>query len=123
MKAIKFLTIALALTAMQTVQAADNLNGKDNGTTNIDNTPKDEYYKVGDVDGDGKVTNKDVIFLEHYYNGWEGAENDIINDLAADIDNDGRITNKDVTYLRHYYNGWGDSDIYFANDRVMPKLP
>ena len=123
MKAIKFLTIALALTAMQTVQAADNLNGKDNGTTNITPGPTQEYYKVGDLNGDGKINNKDVTLLEHYVNDWDGSENEISNIFAGDINDDGKWKNNDVTYLEHFVNQWGDSDEYFANDRPKPIVP
>lgn len=60
---------------------------------------------VGDADGDGEITPKDVTMLRRYLaKGWNV-------DVAvedADVDSDGVISPKDVTMLRRYLaKGWG----------------
>lgn len=110
MKAIKFLTIALALTAMQTVQAADNLNGKDNGTTIVQ--PTTEYFTVGDVNGDGQVNNRDLIILTRYIGGTPGYDQQISYMDAADINQDGVYNNRDVTFLQRALGNWPGFDQY-----------
>ncbi len=65
----------------------------------------DSAIYVGDVDGDGSVTPKDVTKLRRYLaGGW-----DVTVDVAdADVDGDGSVTPKDVTKLRRYLaGGWG----------------
>jgi hypothetical protein len=60
---------------------------------------------VGDIDGDGKVTPKDVTKLRRYLAGGWDVEVSLEN---ADIDGDGKVTPKDVTILRRYLaGGWG----------------
>ena len=112
MKAIKFLTIALALTAMQTVQAADNLNGKNNGTNNIDPNPQQQYVTVGDVNEDGKVDNSDVILLARAAGKWSGADENIKYWDAADINRDGDVNNSDVILLARAAAKWSGYDKY-----------
>ncbi len=66
---------------------------------------EDSAFYVGDVDGDGSITPKDVTKLRrHLAGGW-----DVEVDVAdADVDSDGSITPKDVTKLRRYLaGGWG----------------
>ena len=52
-------------------------------------------FKLGDINGDGDINNKDVVLLFRYVSG--GSETIIIE--AADINNDGLIDNKDVVTL------------------------
>lgn len=65
---------------------------------------EDPIY-VGDVDGDGEITPKDVTMLRRYMaQGW----NVDVTIEDADVDSDGEITPKDVTMLRRYLaKGWG----------------
>ena len=60
---------------------------------------------IGDVDGDGSITPKDVTKLRRYLaGGWEVS----ISISDGDVDGDGSITPKDVTKLRRYLaGGWG----------------
>ncbi len=60
---------------------------------------------VGDVDGDGSVTPKDVTKLRRFLaGGW----NVNVEVADGDVDGDGSITPKDVTKLRRYLaGGWG----------------
>lgn len=66
---------------------------------------EDTAFYVGDVDGDGSVTPKDVTKLRRYLAGGWDVEVDVAD---ADVDSDGSITPKDVTKLRRYLaGGWG----------------
>ena len=62
---------------------------------------------VGDVDGDGSITPKDVTKLRRYLaGGWDVK----VATEDGDVDEDGAITPKDVTKLRRYLaGGWGIS--------------
>ena len=76
-----------------------------------DKTPT-ESYTVGDVNGDGEVTNRDSIILERYIAGWDGYADYIVNPDAADLNRDGEITNRDVMILDRYVAGWEGYDKY-----------
>ena len=54
--------------------------------------------KQGDVNGDKRVDNKDVVLLFRYLSG--GEEEIIVNN--ADLNRDGQIDNKDVVALFRY---------------------
>ncbi len=60
---------------------------------------------AGDVNGDGKITPKDVTDLRRYLAGGWSVTIDL---TAADVNGNGKITPKDVTDLRRYLaGGWG----------------
>ena len=60
---------------------------------------------IGDVNGDGEITSKDVTILRRYLAGGWDVE---INEANSDINGDGEVTSKDVTLLRRYLaGGWG----------------
>ncbi len=58
--------------------------------------------RLGDVNGDGVVTNKDRFVLNRYLAGMAGYT---INKSAADIDGDGSINQADVDYLTNHLAG------------------
>lgn len=60
-------------------------------------------YISGDVNGDGKVNNKDFGILRQFLNNWDVE----IDELAADVNRDGKVNNKDMGILRQYLNNWG----------------
>jgi hypothetical protein len=67
--------------------------------------PVDDTLYVGDVDGDGSVTPKDVTKMRRFLAG--GWNVDVATE-DGDVDGDGAITPKDVTKLRRYLaGGWG----------------
>ncbi len=74
------------------------------GNTNYLECFADMAY-VGDVDGDGDITPKDVTVLRRYLaGGW----NVSVSAEDADVDGDGNISPKDVTVLRRFLaGGWG----------------
>ena len=59
-------------------------------------------YIPGDINGDGKVNNKDGTSLLRYLAGWEI---DVVDD-ALDTDGNGSVSNKDGTRLLQYLAGW-----------------
>jgi hypothetical protein len=64
------------------------------------------YYvtsRVLDIDGDGKVNNKDIGVLLKYLNAWDGVT---IAEGSGDINGDGKVNNKDLGLLLQYLNGW-----------------
>lgn len=61
-------------------------------------------YKLGDINGDGRVTPADVTALRLYIAG-KTDETVTVNKQAADLNQDGRITPADVTTLRLYIAG------------------
>ncbi len=58
---------------------------------------------IGDVDGNGVITQKDRMVLARYIAGWTGYS---IDELAADVDGNGVITQKDRMILARYIAGW-----------------
>ena len=59
-------------------------------------------YVVGDIDGDGEVSDWDAILLNRYLAGW----NVEIILKAADIDGDGEVSDWDAIVLERYLAGW-----------------
>ncbi|MGN1320587.1 MAG: dockerin type I domain-containing protein, partial [Acutalibacteraceae bacterium] len=55
-----------------------------------------------DVNGDGKVNNKDLGLLMQHLNGWVV---EIIGD-DGDVNGDGKINNKDYGLIMQFTNGW-----------------
>lgn len=55
---------------------------------------------LGDVDGNGRINNRDLGFVQQYLNDW-GNEIDL---LAADLDGNGRINNRDMGLLQQLLN-------------------
>ena len=60
-----------------------------------------ELYLPGDINGDGKVNNKDVTRLFQYLSGMDV---EVVNN-ALDVNGDGKVNNKDVTRLFQYLSG------------------
>ena len=58
-------------------------------------------HTPGDINGDGKVNNKDVIRLQKYLKG-DDVE---VNEAALDVNGDGTVNNKDLTRLQRYLKG------------------
>ena len=60
----------------------------------------------GDINGDGKVNNKDASRLFQYLSGWDVE----VDESRLDINGDGKVNNKDASRLFQYLSGW-DVDI------------
>ena len=61
----------------------------------------------GDVNGDGKVNNKDVTRLQKYLKGDEVE----VVEFNLDVNGDGKVNNKDLTRLQRYLKT-GDMEIF-----------
>lgn len=78
-------------------QSYDNVAFRvENGTVEIVD------YVPGDVNGDGKVNNKDLGVLQQYLNEWDVK----VVEKAADTNGDGKVNNKDLGLLQQYLNEW-----------------
>lgn len=72
----------------------------------------------GDLDGNGKVNNRDLGLMQKYLNGSDES----IDEAAADVDDNGKVNNRDLGRLQQYLNGYdvtlgpeqpeGDDNIY-----------
>ena len=74
---------------------------------------KTATYKVGDVNGNGKVNTKDLVALAQHFAGGYGVT--IIQE-AADINGNGKLNTKDLVLLaQHFAGGYPEADAYFKN--------
>ncbi|MBR3555044.1 MAG: leucine-rich repeat domain-containing protein [Oscillospiraceae bacterium] len=71
---------------------------------------------VGDVNGDGSVTNADAALLKRYIAGWSVS----IDRNAADLNRDGSVTNADAALLNRYIAGWESYDSYIIQVPATP---
>ena len=71
---------------------------------------------VGDVNGDGSVTNADAALLKRYIAGWSVS----IDRNAADLNRDGSVTNADAALLNRYIAGWAGYDRYIIQVPASP---
>lgn len=71
----------------------------------------------GDVNGDGRLNNKDVVTLFRYVSGSNAA----CDEFAADVNNDGRLNNKDVVNLFRYISG-GDVKAYYYGYKLNQSV-
>lgn len=63
------------------------------------------YYETpdvtpGDVNGDGKVNNRDLALLQKYLNEWDVT----VNAMGADVNGDGKYNNRDLSALQKMLN-------------------
>ena len=73
-------------------------------TENITLYAKFVNIQYGDVDGDGSVTMRDLIYIRRYLAGWEMPKD--ANIRNADVNADGKINEADVVLLRKYFANW-----------------
>lgn len=80
------------------------------GETMTEEIPKlDEEIQAGDINGDGKVNNKDLTRLMKYLAG----EDVSVEASALDVNGDGQVNNKDLTRLMKYLSG-EDVEIFIS---------
>ena len=56
----------------------------------------------GDINGDGKVNNKDASALFQHLSGWDVE----VDEARLDVNGDGKVNNKDASLLFQYLSGW-----------------
>ena len=56
----------------------------------------------GDVDGNGKINNRDLGLLQQHLNGYDVT----VNETLADVDDNGKVNNRDLGLLQQYLNGY-----------------
>lgn len=69
----------------------------------------------GDVDGNGRINNRDLGVLQQYLGDWSDVQ---INLEAADVTHDGRVNNRDLGLMQQYLGDWDVS-----LDPVEPDVP
>ena len=57
---------------------------------------------LGDLDGNGKVNNKDLALLQQYLSDWDVT----VDTTVADVNDDGKVNNKDLALLQQYLSDW-----------------
>ncbi|MBP5313187.1 MAG: dockerin type I repeat-containing protein [Clostridia bacterium] len=57
---------------------------------------------LGDIDGDGEISDWDAIVFERYLAGWDVE----VNEDAMDLDDDGEVSDWDAIMLARYLAGW-----------------
>ena len=70
----------------------------------------------GDVNGDGRVNNRDLGLLQQHLNGWDVS----VDTATSDVNDDTRVNNRDLGLLQQYLNGW---DVQLGPDEPTVELP
>ena len=60
-----------------------------------------DVFAAGDIDGNGRITMRDLALLVRYINSW-----DVEITMSADLNNDYKINVRDAGLLQQYLNGW-----------------
>ena len=77
--------------------------GGEDTTDEPDTKSSDGTGKPGDVNGDSKIDNADVILLRRYVAKWKNVS---IDKNVSDVNKDGALDNADVILIRRYVAGW-----------------
>lgn len=83
-------------------------HNEENVTISINNGTVSIIPLAGDINGDGKVNNKDVTRLFQHLANWSV----FVNQDVLDVNGDGKVNNKDITRLMQYLANW-DVKIYY----------
>ena len=59
----------------------------------------------GDVDGDGRLNNRDLALMQRHLGGW-----DVAVTAEADVDGNGTVNNRDLGLLQRVLNGWKEEN-------------
>ena len=71
-------------------------------------------YLAGDLNGDGKINNRDLGMLSQWMNGVEIS----VDERTVDTNGDDKVNNRDLGLLQQYLNGWDVSLVH-----PMPPAP
>lgn len=89
-------------------------NRKDFPVSSVEVTTIDPSAKLlGDVNGDGAISQTDSVLLLRSISGWTVS----IDAVAADINRDGKLTQTDYAFLVRYLAGW---DVSYAIGQPIP---
>ena len=93
-------------TTKETGSATYTWNKKTYGTIVINVTLDKKPILYGDVNGDGKLDNKDRTVLTRHLAGWDGYSDEDVNIESMDLNGDGKVDNKDRTILTRHLADW-----------------
>ena len=85
----------------------DDYDADCNGCGAVREVPEKPAYLPGDINGDGKVNNFDLVRLQQYVNEWDV----VVVEAALDVNGDGKVNNLDLVRLQQYINEW-DVEIF-----------
>ena len=95
-----------AVTTEDALTVSCTITAKSKGATVATLTPSVELevasYIPGDINGDGKVNNRDAARLMQYLAGWDVE----CVTAAMDVNGDGKVNNRDAARLMQYLAGW-----------------
>ena len=108
-------TVSDTLTQNTTTTISATFDTDDITNTNSDTVPMTVengtisvlLVKPGDINGDEKTNNKDLVCFAQYMANWDVA----VNEAALDTNGDGKINNKDLVLLAQYLADW-DVEIF-----------
>ncbi len=66
----------------------------------IREVPEKPQYIPGDLDGSGKLNNRDLALLQQHLNEWEV----VVVEIALDVNGDGKVNNRDLAALQQILN-------------------
>ena len=66
----------------------------------IREVPEKPQYIPGDLDGSGKLNNRDLALLQQYLNEWQV----VVVEIALDVNSDGKVNNRDLAALQQILN-------------------
>ena len=79
----------------------------------------------GDVDGNGRINNRDLGLLQQFLNDKDLSQLTFI-EAAADVDDNGRVNNRDLGRLQQYLNGFdvtlGPKEPEIPDDPLYPPI-
>lgn len=87
---------------IDTVSSNNSIAGILAENTNVSTDAALTDILIGDVDGNGRVNQLDVLRFNQYFAGWDVT----INEKAADIDGNGKVNQLDVLKFNQYFAGW-----------------
>jgi thermitase len=65
----------------------------------------------GDINSDGEVDGRDIVYLLRHFAGWPGYELSPTQRMAADVNGDGVVDGRDVIYLMRHFAGWPGHEV------------
>ena len=78
-------------------------------------------YKLGDVNGNGRIDRTDAVILSRCINNILDFNMFKLFNLASDIDGDGKVTENDLLILQRYLANWPDYQTFPAGEPLEER--
>ena len=76
-------------------------------------------YKLGDLNGDGKISSADFTIINRYLSNYTSLTQ--LQKLAADVNGDGIVTGKDLIIFKRYISGWLGYETFPAGEPLEER--